>query len=277
LPEWCRKCYDRYDFWGSVPYRRRIIKGLVDHVARFTSPSQRLIDIHAEAGYDPSRFRVLRTGIDLSLFQAPVSAGTRRIVQEFAPYNTVLFAGHIVRIKGLDVLAQALPIMQRYIPSFRVLVAGAGEPQLIEQLIQAAPGAVRHVGKLAFYELRPVYASATLTIVPSIWFDNSPTVIYESLLMGTPALGSRIGGIPELIEEGVTGYLFRAGDPAELAEKAIAHFARPAKERREMRRRCAEYAAKNLTLDVHIDRLIGIYGEAMETTAARAGSTSVGR
>jgi glycosyltransferase involved in cell wall biosynthesis len=127
------------------------------------------------------------------------------------------------------------------------------------------------VGKLPFYELRSVYASSKLTIVPSIWFDNSPTVIYESLLMGTPALGSRIGGIPELIEDEVTGYLFRAADPAELAEKAIAHFSRPAKERREMRRRCAEWATKNLTLDVHVDRLTGIYDEALEASNGRAG------
>ena len=260
-PTWCRDCYRRYDFWGNIPFRREIIRGFVSNVKCFISPSQCLIDLHAQGGYDPSRFRVLKSGIDLSLFQAPTSPSVCRAIEANAAYNTILFAGHIVRIKGLEVLSQALPIMQRYIADFRVLVAGAGEQGLIDALAHAAPGAVRQLGKLPFYELRPVYASAKLTVIPSIWYDNSPIVIYESMLMGTPALGARIGGIPELISDGETGYLFRAGDASELAVKAIDHFARPAVQRREMRRRCAEYAAKNLTLDAHLDQLTAIYDE----------------
>ncbi len=262
-PLWCRDCYRRYDFWGSVPGRRQIIQSLVGDVRRFISPSQCLVDLHVRAGYDAERFRVLKSGIGMSLFQAPTSAAVRQVIQENAAYNTMLFAGHIVRIKGLEVLAQALPAMQRHIRDFRLLVAGAGEQGLVDRLAEQAPGAVRYLGKLPFYELRPVYAVSKLTTVPSIWYDNSPIVLYESLLMGTPGLGARIGGIPELIEEGETGYLFTPGDADDLAAKAIAHFARPARERRAMRQRCAEYAHQHLTLEHHVDRLIEIYSEVI--------------
>ena len=262
-PAWCRDCYRRYDFWGSMPWRRQIIQSLVGEVRRFISPSQRLVDLHVRAGYDAKRFRVLKYGIDPSLFQAPTSPTVRQVIQENAAYNTVLFAGHIVRIKGLEVLAQALPAMQRHIKDFRLLVAGAGEQGLVDRLMEQAPDAVRYLGKLPFYELRPVYAVSKLTTVPSIWYDNSPIVLYESLLMGTPGLGARIGGIPELIEEGERGYLFTPGDADELAAKAIAHFARPARERRAMRQRCAEYAYGNLMLDHHVERLVQIYHEAI--------------
>lgn len=262
-PAWCRDCYRRYDFWGNVPLRRQIIQGLVGDVRFFISPSQRLADLHAQAGYDPARFRVLKYGIDLSLFQAPTSPTVRQVIQENAAYNTMLFAGHIVRIKGLEVLAKALPAMQRHIKDFRLLVAGAGEQGLVDGLAEQAPGAVRYLGKLPFYELRPVYAVSKLTTVPSIWYDNSPIVLYESLLMGTPALGARIGGIPELVHEEETGYLFTPGDADELAAKAIAHFDRPARERRAMRQRCAEYAQKNLTLERHVDDVLEVYREAL--------------
>jgi len=260
---WCRECYRRYDFWGNIPFRRQIIRWFVRDVRRFISPSQYLVDLHARAGYDAARFRVLKSGVDLSLFQAPTSLTVRQAIGENAMYNTALFAGHIVQIKGLEVLADALPLMNRYIPNFRLLVAGRGEQGFVERLAQLAPSAVRYLGKLPFYELRSVYAASKLTLVPSIWPDNSPIVIYESLLMGTPALASRIGGIPELIQEGETGYLFTLGDATEFAVKAIDHFAKPAMQRRDMRRRCAEYAEANLTLEHHLDRLIRIYEEAL--------------
>jgi glycosyltransferase involved in cell wall biosynthesis len=58
-PAWCRDCYRRYDFWGSIPFRRQIIRWFVRDVRRFISPSQCLVNLHAQAGYDERRFRVL--------------------------------------------------------------------------------------------------------------------------------------------------------------------------------------------------------------------------
>lgn len=262
-PNWCRDCYRRYDFWGTVPFRRQVIRWFTQDVRRFISPSQRLVELHAAAGYDPMRFRVLKSGIDLDLFQSPTSPAVREMIRENLGYSTALFAGHIVEIKGLEVLAEALPLLRQRVPDFRLLVAGAGDQHLLDRLQGAAPGAVYLLGKLPFYELRAVYTAAKLTLVPSIWYDNSPIVIYESLLMGTPVLGARIGGIPELVQEGETGYLFAPGDAHDLVAKAMAHFARPAPERRLMHRRCLEYAHENLALARHIDRLLGIYDEAL--------------
>jgi glycosyltransferase involved in cell wall biosynthesis len=87
--------------------------------------------------------------------------------------------------------------------------------------------------------------------------------VYESLLTGTPVLGSDIGGIPELIQDGETGYLVPAGGSVALAEKAIEHFARSALERRQMRTRCAEYAYAALTLDRYLDGVQQVYREAL--------------
>ena len=262
-PSWCRNCYRRYDFWGNVPFRREIIRWFVRDVRCFISPSQCLVDLHGQAGYPVERFRVLKSGIELGLFGVPTSLTVQQAIRENVGYNTALFAGHIVQIKGLEVLAEALPMMVQRIPDFRLLIAGAGEQGFVDRLAQIAPGAICYLGKLPFYELRSIYSASKLTLVPSIWYDNSPIVIYESLLMGTPVLGARIGGIPELVREGETGYLFTAGDAHEMAEKAVAHFSRPAAERRAMRRRCADYGAGELTLQKHVDGLIGIYNEVL--------------
>ncbi len=57
-------------------------------------------------------------------------------------------------------------------------------------------------------------------VVPSIWYENNPLSVIESLCMGTPVIGAEVGGIPELIREG-DGMLFRMGDKEELASAIV--------------------------------------------------------
>jgi len=83
------------------------------------------------------------------------------------------------------------------------------------------------------------------------------------LLSGTPVLGSDMGGIPELVREGETGYLFPVGDAGALAEKVILHFARAPLQRRRLRQRAFEYAHGHLTMDGHVEALLGVYAEVL--------------
>jgi glycosyltransferase involved in cell wall biosynthesis len=257
----CSDCFTRYDFWADVPLRKRLFQLLTRSVGRFYSPSQRLVDLHAAAGYDPRRFRVVPNGIPHRPAEGEARSFIKQAVAESLGANTLLLAGAIAETKGIQVFLRALPLLQRYIPNLHVWVAGEGEPGLSAALRRHTPGPVRMFGKLPFNEMRPLYACADLTVVPSIWEENSPMVIYESALAGTPILGSKIGGIPELVREGVTGYLFPRMDEAALAERAIQHFARPPVERRQMRQRCAEYAQAHFTVDCHLDALQAAYIE----------------
>ena len=67
-----------------------------------------------------------------------------------------------------------------------------------------------------------VYAASTLLVVPSLWPENSPLVIHEAFMAGVPVVASRIGGIPELVCDGVNGALYDAG----IAVGARGHAAR---------------------------------------------------
>ena len=89
-------------------------------------------------------------------------------------------------------------------------------------------------------------------------------MIYESLLAGTPIVGSRIGGIPELIRERQTGYLFEPRDAVDLASRVVEHFSRPGSERRGMRRACAAFASAELSLDNHVEALMSEYEKILE-------------
>jgi glycosyltransferase involved in cell wall biosynthesis len=175
----------------------------------------------------------------------------------------LLFAGAVVETKGIQTLIEALPLLMRYVDRFRLLVAGWGDPRILAMLRRFDPTVVNLLGRVPFEEMRALYAVADLTLVPSVWYDNSPMVIYESLLAGTPIVGSGIGGIPELVQHGQTGYLFPAGDARALTEWVIQHFSLSAPERRAMRRRCASYVRSELSMDRHLDRLLEVYAEGL--------------
>ncbi|MEJ2212281.1 MAG: glycosyltransferase family 4 protein [Anaerolineae bacterium] len=259
----CDQCFRRYDFWANVPGRRRLFARLVAGVDLFVSPSQKLVDLHVAAGYDRSRFRVVPNGIKPALFQLPADPAVRAVTREAGRRRSLLFAGAIAENKGILTLVEAAPLLARYVPGIRLVVAGGGDPGLVEALRGVDPDVVELLGQVPFQEMRALYATADLTVVPSLWYENSPMCIYESMLAGTPVLGSEVGGIPELIEPGKTGYTFRRGDPVALTERVIQHFARSARERRDMRRQCVQHSRSHMTLERHLEGMQQVYDEVL--------------
>jgi glycosyltransferase involved in cell wall biosynthesis len=176
---------------------------------------------------------------------------------------TLAFAGGGVEIKGAMVLLDALPELLGLVPKLRVLVAGGGEERILERFRQAGPG-VRVLGRLPISQMRALYSVSDLTLVPSVWHENSPMVIGESFESGTPVAGSDFGGIPELIRDGQTGYLFPVGDASALAETVAAHLARTADERRRMRHNCVQEIRSKFTLAKHVRGLEQLYAEVLQ-------------
>ena len=257
-PSGCGHCFRGYDYWADIPARRVIFKTLTANARMFISPSQRLIDIHVASGYRRERFTNVPAGLDEEI-HAPTHPEVRDIIATAPEHNTLVFAGGGTRTKGVEVLLRALPILIRDVPRLRVVVVGGGESIFLDRLRAFAP-AVRVLNYIPFGEMRMLFASAQLSLSPSTWQDNSPVVIYENQQMGTPVVGADIGGIPELIREGETGYLFPAGDADALAQKVIGHFARPPEDRRRMRLQCAADAREMRSLARHIESVKAIYG-----------------
>jgi glycosyltransferase involved in cell wall biosynthesis len=128
----------------------------------------------------------------------------------------VLFLGRLEPVKGVDVLLDAL----RPDDPFEVVVAGDGG--CAAELRSRARGLpVRFAGVVRGTGKRELLARASAVVVPSRVLasgrtEGAPTVVSEALAAGVPVVGARVGGIPELVEDGVTGKLVPSDDPAAL-------------------------------------------------------------
>ncbi|MBR3741888.1 MAG: glycosyltransferase family 4 protein [Clostridia bacterium] len=127
------------------------------------------------------------------------------------PDRYALYFGRFSAEKGIGTLMKAVEAL----PVIPFVFAGSGPLQ--EQVDQIKN--VVNVGFLSGSLLNGVIRNAAFSIVPSEVFDNCPYAAIESLTLGTPVLGAKIGGIPELIDDGKTGELFQSGDAENLKAK----------------------------------------------------------
>ena len=129
--------------------------------------------------------------------------------REKRPY--VLYFGRFAAEKGMDMLLAAC----RELPEVQFVFAGSGP---MEGELAGVPN-VKYVGFQQGDALKKLIAEARFTVYPSVWYENCPLSVMESIASGTPVIGARIGGIPELIEDGKTGLLFESGNVQELTKQ----------------------------------------------------------
>lgn len=136
----------------------------------------------------------------------------------------LLFLGRFSRDKGIIALLEALGILLQSMHSARLALIGFGpEEQTIRRAADrlGIAGATSIVGRVPHAEIPRWLASADMVILPSERVEGLGVVLLESLASGTPVIGSRVGGIPDIIEDGVTGLLCRPGDPEDLAHQLV--------------------------------------------------------
>jgi glycosyltransferase involved in cell wall biosynthesis len=165
------------------------------------------------------RERESRPSDRIHILQYPVERATEPD-KAWRKKDYMVYFGRISYEKGLDTLIDAF---QKLNPPTDLYIIGRsydGEEDRLKALIQ--PHAQNRIHFLEFQTgqtLTKWIAEALFSVVPSRWYDNAPLSIYESFLNGTPVLASRIGGIPEQVQEGVTGQLFEPDSCDDMAQK----------------------------------------------------------
>ncbi len=268
----CEKCLGGREYWcvvkncrqswsESVAYALRsatarkmglFVGNVTIQIVLSEFARQRLI----QAGFDPQRIAVLPNMVELG----PEPA-------ERVPGDYVAFSGRVTPEKGIDVLLAAAAGM----PEVPVRLAGDG-PSL-SQLRAEAPGNARFVGRLDPDQMGAFYRGARFLVVPSKWFEGCPLVVSEAMSHGLPVIASRIGGLPEFVEDGVTGLLFEPGNASQLAERIRLLWDNP-QLCRQMGAAGREKALRQYNEQLYYERLMAIYDSAIALTARREGSAA---
>jgi len=132
----------------------------------------------------------------------------------------LLFVGRLRLRKGVEVLLEALSRLRETGPVPRLLIAGDGEHRAaLERAVaeRNLGGSVRFLGRCGAPRVRALLRGAAALVVPSI-YEGMPLVVLEAMEAGVPVVASRVSGIPEVVEDGVTGWLVPPEDPARLAD-----------------------------------------------------------
>jgi glycosyltransferase involved in cell wall biosynthesis len=103
---------------------------------------------------------------------------------------------------------------------------------------------------------------AELVVVPSEWYEVFGMVVIEAYSCGTPVVASRIGGLAEIVSDGVSGYTFEPGNPSDLARKVLDFYQNPAKWA-DFRQRARTQFENGFGAMKNLDTLLGIYEKAI--------------
>jgi glycosyltransferase involved in cell wall biosynthesis len=168
----------------------------------------------------------------------------------------VLFAGRISTEKGVATLLEAAELIR----AVEFVIAGEGPELDTFRHFARRHGLanVRFTGYLKGDALERLLEGAMCVVVPSISYENLPLTILEAFARGKPAVGSDSGGIPELVKNGLTGYVFDPGVPVALAE-AIDRIASDERHRIQMGKRARDMVVRDYSPEGHYNRLCSIY------------------
>lgn len=187
-------------------------------------------------------------------------------------YNDILlnksigFIGRLEWYKGVDDLIKGFSIFSREHTEFNLLIAGSGP--FAESLKKLANNLnlgkkVIFMGTIGKERREEFYRSLFCNVVPSKYWENFALSAQESLLRGVPTIGTRIGGIPEIIQDGVTGFTVPISSPEQIARQLEVILQNKNDRVVELMKNGRTFILNNLTPEKHISGLLDIYQKVL--------------
>jgi len=212
------------------PQIRWALRGASGVVAVSGALASKIEQLTAKAPLGP-RASIPCAGFDPSVFHPRPLSQARAALALPADARIVVFVGHLVPIKGIGFLVEAwAELMRRGLlqAQDRLVLIGEGtERAALERQVAAAGvhGHVQFTGVLAQREVSGWVSAANLLCLPSM-NEGMPNVVVEALASGVPVVATRVGGVPDLVQDKVNGLLVAPAQPAALADaiaQALTH------------------------------------------------------
>jgi glycosyltransferase involved in cell wall biosynthesis len=241
---------------SSVAWTEAVVHKLLGSyrrwVGRFVVPSRFYGTKLAEWGLPAGKITHIPNFIDV-----------RHYRPQYAPGDAFLYFGRLSREKGLATLLKAAAGSKS-----KLLIAGTGpQKEGLERLAGQLGVEAQFLGYLRGEPLHAAIRSARAVVLPSEWYENAPLSILEAYALGKPVVGARVGGIPELVREGETGYCFESGNAEALGNTLNRMSALAAEEVAVLGRAGRAWVESEFTPERYLARVQALYGELGVTQA----------
>lgn len=219
----CESCkgHHYYNVVRKRCKRGSVMASLLAGVEMYTHKLTQIYEKNVDAFIAPSQFlcdKVRDYGIRTPVVHIPNFIDIERFPPCYKPEDYFVYCGRLTAVKGIRTLMEAMTQLR----TSHLYIAGHGE--LEEELktyihTHALAKNVTLLGHLNTPALIKLIQQARFMVSPSEWYENYPMTVLEALACGTPVIGARIGGIPELVKDQETGLLFEPGNVQTLVEK----------------------------------------------------------
>ena len=221
------------------------LRGVFDRVGRFIAPSRFMKGKLAAGGINPDLITVVPNFIDTDIYTPAEEED-----------DFMIYFGRLSYEKGVDTLLRAFSGLE----GGRLIIAGDGpDRENLEGLADELKlTGVEFTGFMGQDKLREMVSRSKFVVMPSRWYENLPFSVMESLALAKPVIASDIGGIPEMVKDGVNGLLFAPENEQQLRER-MNRLLGDRELRRSMGKAGREKAENDYSSSVHYDMIMDIY------------------
>lgn len=214
-------------------------------------------------GIAAEKIEIIPNGVNLRMFNPKASSVRHRL--GIKDGSVVSFFGRLWKVKGVEFLIKAVPLIVEKIPNAKFLIIGDG-PQK-ESLMKLADDLnvskyVKFCRSISYSEM-PAYIKASDCVVLPSLMEGLPITALEAMGCGVPVIATRVGGTPEVVEDGKNGFLIEPRRPKSIAEKLI-QLLKDEKLRKRMGEAGRKFAEK-FDWDVIAGRTLEVYQEALKS------------
>lgn len=174
------------------------------------------------------------------------------------PY--LLYYGRLSHEKGIKTLIEACK--ENLSVQLKIVGTGPLDKELREEY--GNNKIIEFLGYHSGASLKQLVRNAQFVVVPSEWYENNPMTIVEAYSMGTPVIGAQIGGIPEIVVEGETGFRFESGNSKDLKKTISKAIALETREYEAMRKAAYRFYQENFSPEKHYEKLMAFYKHTLE-------------
>ena len=171
----------------------------------FICPSRFMEEKMSQGKFDKKKLLTLCNFIDVDKCKK----------DEHGKENYYCYVGRLSHEKGVNTLLEAA----KQLPYKLMVIGGGPLSDELKAKANDSKGSIEFVGYKQWDEIKTLVGKARFTVIPSEWYENNPLSVIEAQCLGTPVLGANIGGIPELIDNEVTGMTFKSRNVDDLTKK----------------------------------------------------------